>query len=133
MLDQFAQPGGDIRPLFLRSGIADALRTLVEKHPGLVSGDEAARLKKAADAAKDDKQTYFDAIRRLSAHLEPPKTAIFFTAGLLTSVAVSIIPLLLLAGAIAWVVAQFLRKAGEPDAARLGVLAISSLGLPATR
>ena len=127
MLHQLAQEkqGAEMEQLlllYLRTYVPEYLQKLVEKHTSLVSSEEAARIKRDAEAAKDDANTYTEAARQWAAQHEPPNKLSLFIMGILTGAAVSTIPLLLLAGVIACIADRCLRESGEPDAARLGVL-----------
>ena len=104
-----------------RAGVFASLQALVQKHPALVSAEEAVKIKDAAEDAADEEKTYSEANRRLWAQRVPPST-LFVWIIVLTGLAPWAAPLLLLAGAIACVLARWLRKTNEPDAARLGVV-----------
>jgi hypothetical protein len=126
MLHQLAQgeQGTEMKRLlllYLRTYVPEYLQTLVEEHPGLVSAKEAMQIKKDAQAAEDDASTYMEAGRRWGARRDPPNRLSLFMIGVLTTAAVSVLPLLLLVGVIACTAGRWLRKDCEPDAARLGI------------
>ena len=71
MLDQLAQSGGKtsiaiVWP-YIRAGVFASLQALVQKHPALVSAEEAVKIKNAAEDAADEEKTYSEANRRLLA------------------------------------------------------------------
>ena len=67
--------------LDLRRVACSDLRSLVEKHPKLVSAKELARIKAAARAAYRDEEVFMDANKRLVAQREPPQKGMFLLDG----------------------------------------------------
>lgn len=129
MLDQCARyttnDDADFHITSLRLSLSSAMKTFVEKHPQVVSAEEAARVKANAEKAEDNLSALRDATIRLEIQRTPPDAPSLFLASVLAGAAASTLPLLLFVGAIACITARRLRSDDERDAAGLGVVRCS--------